>query len=471
MKNKIGYVIFLMLCMILCIAPFAGMAVARTDTTTENKRLAEFPILRGEDGAINTGFMSELGAYFEDHFAFRPQLVAADSLIQSRVFHVSNADTVIVGTDGWLYYASTLDDYLGQNQMSGRAIYCAAHNLALMQEYVTDQGTDFLLTIPPNKNSLYGSNMPYYDRVKVSSAKNIDTLTAELEKQQVEYLDLFSLFEEQDEVLYLLRDSHWNNDGAVLAYNAIFDALDMEHDPYSSVETVRAKDTVGDLNSMLYPLGAKAEWNTSYHRRSTYEYVSERAMDVEDPAVRTYNGEGEDTLVMFRDSFGNTLLPLAADAVEHGYFYKTMPYNIAELMESAQPDAVVVEKVERNICDFAKLPPIMPGPDREIGEAKNVSTGATLDLHLSENNILYYEVAGLIDEGIADMDSNVYVQVTQEDSDAVYEAFLVADDAGDYGYLLYLPQEEVSGMLTVSVYVETEDGLYGVQTKDFIVNA
>lgn len=467
-KKKYGYVVFTAVCMILCMIPFVGMTFARTDTTTENKTLAKLPALQNEDGTVNMDFLGGLGAYFEDHFAFRPQLVTADSMVQSRVFDVSNIDTVIYGTDGWLYYASTLDDYLGQNTLSDRAIYSAAHNLSLMQQYVNGQGADFLLAIPPNKNSLYGKNMPYYDKRKVSSDKNIDALVPQLEEQKVSYLDLFSLFEEKDEVLYLQRDSHWNNEGALMVYQAIFDALDMEHGSYDSVDITRARNEVGDLNRMLYPIGAEPEWNTDYKYDSTYEYTLENTAGVEDPVIRTYNEYGSGSLLMFRDSFGNTLLPLAANAVEYGYFYKTMPYDIAALMEDFRPDAVVVEKVERNIRDFAELPPIMPGLAVELGNAKDVSADCTLDLHSSEVNVLYYEVAGIIDENFADVDSDIYVRIRQGASDVAYEAFTVADEESDYGYLLYLPRSEVDeGALTASVYVQKGGELLCIQSQDF----
>ena len=57
-----------------------------------------------------------------------------DALIQSRVFSVSNVDTVMKGTDGWLYYTDTLDDYLGTNLMNRRQVFNVANNLSLLQQ-------------------------------------------------------------------------------------------------------------------------------------------------------------------------------------------------------------------------------------------------------------------------------------------------------------------------------------------------
>ena len=116
MNKKIS-TIFIVFCFVLCVLPFAGMTFFRTDVTTENRRLTEFPVLF-DDGALNTDYFESLGNYFTDRFAFRQLFVSIDAEIQSKLFSVSNVDSVIKGTDGWLYYSSTLDDYLGQNILS-----------------------------------------------------------------------------------------------------------------------------------------------------------------------------------------------------------------------------------------------------------------------------------------------------------------------------------------------------------------
>lgn len=112
--KKIGNRLFVAACLLLCLIPFAGMTIAPTHTTTENRRLVSFPEIKKE-GKWNREWLGEAGAYFEDHFAFRPYFVTADSEIMGKVFGVSNMDTVIDGKNGWLYYAATRADYLGED--------------------------------------------------------------------------------------------------------------------------------------------------------------------------------------------------------------------------------------------------------------------------------------------------------------------------------------------------------------------
>ena len=222
--KKTGKIIYVVLTVAVMAVPFAGMAFFKTDTTTENKRMAEMPEIK-ENGQINRDYLTDLGTYFNDHFAFRNYLVDVDSRIQSGLFKESNVDTVLVGTDGWLYYTATLDNYLGQNRMSGRTINNCVHNMKLLQDYVKSQGAKFVLAVPPNKNSLYGEHMPYYDNYKVSDGSDMERMAEAFADAEVNYADLYAELLDQSDVMYQKRDSHWNNMGALLAYNSILDQV------------------------------------------------------------------------------------------------------------------------------------------------------------------------------------------------------------------------------------------------------
>ena len=440
MKN-VGRIFYVVLCLLICIVPFAGMSVNRTDTTTENKELAEFPNVK-EEGKWNIDFMQELGHYFEDHFAFRQELVTADAKIQSSLFQVSNVDNVTVGTDGWLYYTSTVKDYLGQEVMPQREISNAAHNLSLVQQYVQERDAKFLLTVAPNKNSLYGENMPYYFQKKADDTRNIDLLENEIEKYGISYADLFSLFEKQNEILYLKRDSHWNNKGAALVYDALLNQLEVEHDHYETIKNLRQKNEYGDLNKMLYPLAAEPEWNYFYQKEDVFSYKTDTE-SVEDAWIETENKEGSGSLLMFRDSFGNTLLPFMANTFSEGYFSKGVPQNIAGYMDTYQPDVVVLEKVERNISEFAKEPPVIECPLAEVdSEPEKVKSDTSLDMRESENNASYWEIFGALGSSLCKEDVQIYIRVTHGDEQTIYETLSVTKEDTDYGYCLYLPKEK-----------------------------
>lgn len=474
--RKTGNITYIAICLIFCVIPFAGMLFYRTDTTTENKTLAALPQPE-KDGKLNVDFFDECSEYFEDHFAFRQEFVTADAEILSKVFGVSNVDTVMAGTDGWLYYTDTLDDYLGQNVMTKRQAFNTVHNLLLLQNFVTEQGADFVFTVAPNKNSLYGENMPYYAKYKAGDVKNIDLIVPGLYDMGVSYVDLFKGFKDSKEKLYLKRDSHWNNKGAVLVYDTILDYLEMEHETYDTVKAVREEREYGDLNKMMYPLSARPEWNYYYRYDNTWEYTSDEN-NVEAAWIKTYSPSGKGSLLMFRDSFGNTLLPLMAEHFGEASFSKGVPYHIAEYMKQCDPELVIAEKVERNLDEFMTMPPVMPGPEVSLENvAASGKMTASVEMKESMDDVNYWIFSGVVGDSGIDPDSLIYVQLTAGDSTKVYEAFTTTTEESDYGYQLYLPKEELQAegiaerdSVVVGIIAEKQDILQIIGTKEITVN-
>lgn len=521
--KSMGKIAYLLACLMICAFPFVGMLAGTEYRTTENRELAKLPQLETE-GEWNPYFLQELGAFFEDHFAFRPLLVAIDAKIQSQVFQVSNIDTVAVGEDGWLYYTASIEDYLGEIPLSQRGISNAAHNLSLMQQYVESKGAAFLFAAAPNKNSLYGEHMPYYIKQERKVTRQWDLLKPELEKYGVSYVDLFSLFTSQDETLYLKRDSHWNQKGAMLAYRAMMEKLDLEHETYETVTSIREKKTYGDLSRMLYPLEddtkwdqlpflkAEPEWDYTYQKEGAFQYRTDTE-SVEEAWIETESQEGEKTLLMFRDSFGNTLLPFMANAFERGCFSRSVPFSLTEYMERHKPDVVILEKVERDLEEFAQTPSLMEGlpivkgvqaegddvgsektkiggnkaesgsmeeenraESRNMGVGENraesgeIETGKSnskgiLELAESENSADYWKIFGVLPDSFCAEGAQIYIRVKDGKEQADYAAFHISSDVSDYGFCLYLRKENLQNdTLALEVLVETEDGIRTAQS-------
>ena len=90
----------------VCLIPLVGMAVTEQESSSENRTLAEFPQLRSEEG-INVQWLNEAGDYFQDHFAFRNELVTANALLNGKILGTSTATGVIQGTDGLSWRGSS----------------------------------------------------------------------------------------------------------------------------------------------------------------------------------------------------------------------------------------------------------------------------------------------------------------------------------------------------------------------------
>lgn len=436
MKNKryLGYIIPFCL---ICLIPFAGMSFWPTNETTENTTLAQWPSWTEDDGSWNQAYLSELGEYFDDHFAFRQNFVTANALLRGKLFQTAATDQVIEGTDDWLYYSGTLEDYQGTNIMSDRELYAAAHNLKLIQEYVEAQGSQFIVTVAPNKNSLYTENMPYY--YLAGTEKNLDYFAEALETAGVHYVDLYTRFTEQDEVLYFKRDTHWNNKGAVLAYNALTEAMGIEHETYLNVPYSLETTHSGDLDEMLYPLAVEEEEEYVYDKDWSYSYVNE-VTDNMDDWIETINPQKSGTLLMYRDSFGESLLPFMADAVGTGYFSRLVPYNLSQVVQY-NPDYVIIERAERNIASFAQSAPIMEPAAVENLTGPEVKTDSTIR---TEEQGSWLLIEGEIDETYIEADTEIYVTIRDNMATQIttYPVFYISTDEGD-GYQLYLRLDSI----------------------------
>ena len=456
-ENGAGSRIFIAIFFVIVLAPLVCIPLAGSDVSAEKRELAPAPSLI-VDGRPNVNVLQEAGAWFDDHFAFRGLLVDADATLKERVFMTSATENVVVGNDGWLYYAGTLNDWQRRNAMSEHELKNAAHNLALIQEWLQSQGKGFAFCIAPNKNTLYPQSMPYYEMAGEGQS-NLERLVPLLASEGVSYVDLRAAFEAQNKILYYARDSHWNGEGALLAYRTIGNALSTALPTYVDEEM---QDTThkGDIDQMLHPQTALDEHDSTLPSASAFAIVNEAA-GVEDSTIQTassLSAMADATLVMYRDSFGNNLLPFFAAAYRNATFSKLVPYDMGPAAIRDATD-VIVERAERHLDLFATDPPYMPSPIRTLGEAtgrgEGVAEGATV--HVSANGP-YFVVEGTIDGNRVNDDEPIYVELTFGDTRGTVEAFRVsaaqevtadsestddgASDAspvivGDWGYRAY----------------------------------
>ncbi len=356
--KKNWYSLFTVLFLLLCAAPLLLMPVVGPSEAAANEVLAARPVLFTRNG-LNFGYLNDLSDYIGDHFALRQELVTANAALTAALFHESASDSVILGSGGWLYYADTLDDYLGASAMSDRELFRAAHTLSLAREYAESQGARFLFTVAPNKNSLYPAHMPE----KYPAAQqpgNRERLALLLEQQDVPYCDLYAALSQESAPVYYKTDSHWDGYGSALACDALVSALGGTGS--LSSEDFTPAGHRGDLYEMLYPAGNDLEPGRVLARPRTFSYAgSFRAAD--DVTIRTESDGEMGGLLMFRDSFGNLLHADLAEVFSHAVFLRSAALRF-DLLDGEE--TVIFELVERNLPQLLTNPPVMPAPARKF---------------------------------------------------------------------------------------------------------
>ncbi len=339
MKKKLFIIVFFLLCLI----PSLGMLVLGPSPLLANETAPKTPSLKTRDGSLNPAFLSEITDYMGTRFALRPAMVSARSWLHEQLFRTSAEEQVILGSDGELYYSSTLEDYAGVG-LTDSELRQIAEKLAAIQAAVEAEGGSFLFTVAPNKNSLIPERMP--ERFPSGHGQsNYARLLPLLDEYGVNHTDLQTVLAGHPD-WYYRTDSHWTPEGAAVAADALLAALGRESG-YASGPFRSEGRHVGDLYQMLYPIGKGREAELRYGPALRYETASDprggNAM-----RIQTTSSAGSGSLFCRRDSFGIALYPYLADAFAAAEFSRSDDYSL-EAFSGLGADVVILEIVERNL--------------------------------------------------------------------------------------------------------------------------
>ena len=448
--------IFLALVIVTLAVPLVALPFAPKEVTSSLDDVVDLPQATNEDGSLNTAILGELGAWFESNYPFRNELIDADAHVRTELLGVSNTSQVVVGAHGWIYYGGTLPDYSGTTQASERELGNIAYNLSLVQAFCEVRGTRFVLAIAPNKNTIYPEFMPY-THVGTAEPHAIERLYPYLRAHGVVYADLVgSLRAAKDagQTNYFLRDSHWNDLGALTGYYSILDASGLVYSSYAG-RTIASASHDGDIDAMLFPVTAQPEEVPTLAGGYDFSFVG--TDDVTADLVET-ESSGTGTLLMFRDSFGNNLIQPMAENFARAVFSKLIPYDLGKVDE-VQPDLVVIERAERHLLGLDENPPILPAPETRattLGRFVNDSTiAATRDGG-------YIVIEGLLDwsaieAGRISDPATIVVQIVNETGTArsfvAYRTTVTLDDGtrSPYGFKAFVLDDGFEGALTARV--------------------
>ncbi len=450
-------VIFLVLVFGLLALPMLSMPFFKDQESAEKREMAAFPpVMR--DGAINSRFAGELDDYVRDHIGFRNQMVEGNTFLLAKLFGESAEDDVILGTDGWLYYEGTARDYLNIPTMTERAVSNAAHSLKMLQDFAAAQGADFVLAIIPNKNSLYGENMP--SRFKaLKQDGNYELLMKALAKEGVNTADVLGALAAENRVLYQQTDTHWTYEGALVGYRSILAAAGRSDGTFADLTFTVRRDWKADLSAMVPGLGDGLTEQAYPNYTFTYDRTShETAVDA--VLLTTKQKKAESSAVIYRDSFCNTMQEYFAETIGDVLFSRATPWR-ADYIVSKGADLAVLETGERNLRNFSVMAPVMEAPAAALsGGAETLPNGALTVKQ--EKYSGYQHLFGTVDESLLGDAYRVYLVTEKDGAFAAYEAFPVYEEeklgtAGgcDNGWSAYVKEETIAG---AKLYLAVETG-------------
>ena len=441
-KQKIFTAAFFCLCLVFSVGMlFSGGGSAARETQ------AARPALKTEDGTWNPDFCRELRDYTAQNFALRQQCVTASAALCAHVFQTSSNRDVVLGRDGWLYFADSIPSYTGGDPLTDRELFSLVRTVSLMNEYCARSGVDFAFTVAPNKNSLYDENLPA--RYQKCAVSDLDRVTAALSAAGVPCADLKTALSAQEETLYYATDTHWTPRGAALGMDTINAALGRSSN-YFGGSFSRQGGHTGDLYGMLYPAGGLQEPLFAPDGLQ-FSYVTPFKTE-EDMHIVTRGG-GQGRLLLYRDSFGNALYPFAADSFADAVISRSTIFSAADV-QAANADTLVVEVVERELRRVISKAHFFPSPERDAVPAGTSDTA----VHLAETELNGCAVlTGFVEA--ADADSPIYVRA----GGRVCEAMPAGEGDEPFRFTAVLPLTAYNAQ-DISFLVKTDGTL--VETKN-----
>lgn len=305
-----------------CIAGFMFVLLLgpkETSSVSERRKLKEFPVLSLKALQDNS-FMEDLEAYLLDHFPLRDYLRRMKAYFSYDVLgQLENNDIYIV--DG---YAGKLEYPLKES-----SIIKAAEKMQAMQAQYFPTA-EIYYAIVPDKNYFLAEQNGYpamdYNRLEMLMQEKLEAMT---------YIDIWDTLSIED---YYATDTHWRQEcleetvqriGDVMGFSEYLSkdyerkaieefygvyygqsALPLSSEPlyYLTNETIQ-KATQWSLETNKTQSIYMSEDEAGFDKYNIFLSGAQALQKIESPLAKTQN-----RLIVFRDSFGSSMIPLFLDA-------------------------------------------------------------------------------------------------------------------------------------------------------------
>ena len=337
---------------------------------TEKRPLSSLPERPASIHELDA-FFTGLSTYLEDHFGYRDFLIYRyQREVRKRFDIIAEVTNTHQGIDHWFYlgHSEMLLDFAGKRPVSTFQLQQWAASYQAKRKWLADQGIEYLLVVPPNKQSVYPQfMMERWQEIRgVSRLQQLQNAFPEINDDEL--LDLATVMKQRDdETLYYKSDSHWTPFGAYLAYLQIaekieqkFPGVRLKKDFAFTAETTRTcslpEHPCGDLTKMLLDFKPFEE---SFRNLVDFPSCAEKTLVNESVKVTSQKHrrpievacrEAALKAIIFRDSFFVALEPfISENFLQAIYIWNEFnQQDVEAVLREFKPDIVIEEIVERN---------------------------------------------------------------------------------------------------------------------------
>ena len=343
------------------------------DPGAENRELAAFPRVDGSWTSI-AELPDSFSLWFDDHFGFRSRLVRWYGDVRLFVLHVSPSAAVVKGEHGWFFYGDdkSVEDYANVEPMTDQGLANWRAAILRARDWLRARNIAYVFTIAPDKHVIYADEMPP-TLARVGDLSRADQLFTALQDTGLAVdVRAVEFDAKARERVYQQTDTHWNDRGALVAYQQIIDAVRARvpstppawtRDDFTPVDrTIEGLDLAGmmgltrvlrEVDMTLVPKRPR--------RARVLEPAGARPTDEEGRLVTEIDDPSLPRAVIFRDSFTSRLVPFLSEHFSRAVYLWQNDFD-ADVVTKEHPDVVIQEIAGRHLYNFIPSPELVPKP-------------------------------------------------------------------------------------------------------------
>jgi hypothetical protein len=325
----------------------------------ERREPAPRPVWRPKRDDV-LAYPSRFEAYWNDRFALRPLLIRGHHRIKLAL-GVAPTDRAILGRRGWLFLRDNygFDYYRAARPFPRKALEEWARHFEHARSWLAARGIGYLLVVVPDKATIYPEFMPAQIR-QVRTVSWADELFAHLRVHtRVEFLDLRDALRAAKGAgpVYWRTDTHWNDRGAFVGYQAIMGHLARSWPELAplGIQAFELHTRRGPGQDLAHVFGLPDVLTDEVHelrpraaRQAREVLAVAKRPDYWRRLITTRDDAGPGALraVVIHDSFMRALHPFLSEHFARVvYDWRRQPD--VELIETERPDVVIHELAER----------------------------------------------------------------------------------------------------------------------------
>ena len=343
------------------------------DPGAENRELAAFPHVDRSSASL-MAFPDGFSTWFEDHFGFRSRLVRWYG--ESRLFllRTSPSSAVVEGDHGFFFYGDdkAVEDYTNAELMTDGALANWRSAILRARDWLRARHIAYVFTVTPDKHAIYGEDMPD-TIVRLGELSRADQLFTALQDTGLMVDVRPAVLEAKArERVYQQTDTHWNDRGALAAYQQIIHAVRAKvpstppawtRGDFTPVDrTIEGLDLAGmmgltrvlrEVDMTLQPVRPRRARVVDPSGAQPTDELGRIVTEIDDPSLPR--------AVIFRDSFTSRLVPFLSEHFSRAVYLWQNDFDAAVVTQE-HPDVVIQQIVGRHLYNFIPSPELVPQP-------------------------------------------------------------------------------------------------------------